>query len=363
MHVGIDARLVGYRRGGIAAYVCRLVEALAKVPEGEEFTVFCGRKPGMSVHGFRRRTLWTPPHHPLEQWALPVELALERLDVLHSPDFIPPFRRRCPAVITIHDLAFMRYPETKDAAGLGYYGQVARALRDAEGIIAVTEATRKDLEDLLGVPPGRVRVVRHGVDPVFQPLGDRSKVKAFCKARGLPETFILWVGTIEPRKNLGVLLQAVRRLPEGIGTLVVAGEPGWRHEETLALLRGLEREGRAIYYGPAGEGDLLMLYNAAWAFAFPSLYEGFGFPPLEAMACGTPVVASTTPALQEVLGDAALFVPPADVEGLQEALVWLAEDGKERSRLRDAGLARAGEFSWDRAAAATLEVYREVARR
>lgn len=358
MRIGIDARLVGYRRGGIATYVSRLVEALT-VAEDDELTVFCGRKNGLPAGDFRKRTLWTPPHHPFEQWALPLELALQPLDVLHCPDFIAPIRRRCPAVITVHDLAFLRFPDTKDLEGLTHYGQIERAVSDADGIIAVTEATRRDLTELLGVAPDRVTVIHHGVSAAFRPLSDREPVRAFCRAKGLPERFVLWVGTIEPRKNLNALLRAISLLPETI-MLVVAGERGWRDEETWDLLRSLEREGRAFYFGPASEKDLLMLYNVAWAFAYPSLYEGFGFPPLEAMACGTPVVASTTPALQEVLGEAALFVEPDDVAGLAQQLARLADDSEERTRLKNAGLARAKEFSWEATARHTLQVYREA---
>ncbi len=367
MRIGIDARLVGYRRGGISTYILQLVEAFDRLGHGEHFTLLCGRKsrfPGLRASRFRTDRLWTPPHHPLEQWTLPVELALRPVDVLHCPDFIPPFRRRCRAVITVHDLAFLKFPEAKDQASLRYYRQTSRAVAEAEGIIAVTEATRQDLGDLLGVPRERVRVIHHGIASCFRPLPDRDAVQEFCRAKGLPESFILWVGTIEPRKNLAALLQAVQRMapwmPGSSGTLVVAGERGWRDEGTWALLRKLEGEGLATYFGPAEQEDLLMLYNAAWVFAFPSLYEGFGLPPLEAMACGSPVVASDTPALREVLAGAAVFVEPDDVDGLATQLMRLAEEPEERQSLREAGLVQAGQFHWDKTAAETLGLYREV---
>lgn len=356
MRIGIDARLVGYRRGGIATYVTRLIEALGKVATDDEITVFSGRKSGLPSGGFRKRALWTPPHHPLEQWALPVELAFEALDILHCPDFIPPFRRSFPAVITVHDLAFLRFPDTKDQEGLAYYRQVGRAVAETEGIIAVTEATRGDILEMLDVEPDRVQVVHHGVSPRFHPLGHCEEIQAFRRQHRLPDRFMLWVGTIEPRKNLDALLQAVELAKE---TLVVAGERGWRDEATWERLRA----STAIYFGPADERDLLMLYNAAWAFAYPSIYEGFGFPPLEAMACGTPVIASATAALREVLGDAALFVEHDDVEGLAEQLRRLSADIQEQRRLTEAGLARAKQFSWEECARKTLAVYRDAAGR
>lgn len=355
--------MVGYRRGGIATYVSRLAEGLAHVCGDEEFTLFRSRRGPPQAPGtnFRVHTLRTPPHHRLEQWALPLELAFEGLDVLHSPDFIPPAHRRCPAVITVHDLAFLRYPETKDDEALRYYGQIATAVASAEGIIAVTDATRRDLAELLGVAGGRVDVVHHGVAPCFRPLDDQAALQEFRLGHGLPERFMLWVGTIEPRKNLTVLFRAMRLLPGE--TLVVAGEPGWKHQESWEMLEELEREGRAVYYGPADEEELVMLYNCAWAFVFPSIYEGFGLPPLEAMACGTPVVSASIPALREVLGGAAVWVEPDDPEGVAAGLVRLRDDEPERTRLRAEGLARAQRFRWDRAAAETMAVYRKAAGR
>lgn len=363
MRTGIDGRLVGYRRGGIATYVAGLAEGLAECCRDEKFTLFRSRKGPSQAPGvnFQVHTLRTPPHHRLEQWTLPVELAFEGLDVLHCPDFIPPFRRRCPAVITVHDLAFLRYPETKDDEALRYYGQIEKAVASAEGIIAVTEATRRDLAQLLGVAEGRVDVVRHGIARCFRPLNDEDALNEFRLRHGLPARFMLWVGTIEPRKNLPVLFRAMGLFPGE--TLVVAGQPGWKHQATWEMLTDLEREGRAVYYGPAGEEDLVMLYNCAWAFVFPSIYEGFGLPPLEAIACGTPVVSASIPALREVLGGAAVWVEPHDPESVAAGLLRLRDDESERMRLRVEGLERARGFRWDRAAAETMVVYRKAAGR
>lgn len=370
MRIGIDARLVAYQHGGTSTYVRRLAGALAQLDPEDDFTLLQSRrslKPLAVGPKVRVRPLWTPPHHPLEQWSLPLELALLPLDVLHSPDFIPPFRRRCPAVVTVHDLSFRRYPETKTADSLRYYDQVDRAVADAEAIIAVSEATRADMEELLGVPPERVDVVYHGVDSCYRPMGDRAAVREFCRRRGLPERFILWVGTLEPRKNLGCLFQALaemgHQLPDSLGTLVLAGPRGWRWEETEALFQRLDIQRRTIFYGPATEEELRLLYNAAWVFVFPSIYEGFGLPPLEAMACGTPVVASSAPALPEILGDAALYFDPEDTAGLGQHLLRLAEDAPLRESLVRAGLARAGAFRWEETARRTLEVYRKAAAR
>ena len=369
MRIGIDARLVAYQRGGISIYIHRLVEALSEIaPEQEEFTLLQSRRdsrPLIVKPAFQTHTLFTPPHHLWEQWTLPLELMGQPLDVLHSPDFIPPFRRRCPAVITVHDLSFQLFPETKTAESLRYYNQIDRAVREAQGIIAVSETTRRDMERMLGVSPERVDVVYHGVDRFYREVKNPQALREFCQAKGLPETFLLAVGTLEPRKNLSCLFQALscagNRLPRDQHKLVVAGAPGWRYEETERLFASLGLEEQTIFFGPATEEELVLLYNSAWALVFPSLYEGFGLPPLEAMACGTPVIASSAPALPEVLGDAALYFDPHDPEELAGHLVRLAQDTPLRDRLRQAGLERARSFRWQDTAQRTLEVYHRAA--
>jgi glycosyltransferase involved in cell wall biosynthesis len=366
----IDTRLVAYQRGGITTYVRRLAAALAGAGASPDtaFRLLVARRDPAALEappGFETQVLWTPPHHPLEEWTLGMELVVSGIDLIHSPDFIPPFRRRCPAVITVHDLAFLRFPDTKTAASLRYYGQVPRAVRDAEAIIAVSRATARDLSELLGVPRDRMRVIHHGVDPTYRPLADRAAVRAFCAQRGLPEEFVLWVGTQEPRKNLPCLFAgfaaAKDRLPPGKGNLVIAGPRGWGFEAIDAAFQeaGIARE--TTFFGPATEADLVLLYNAAWAFAFPSLYEGFGLPPLEAMACGVPVLASNAPAMPEVLRDAALYFAPGDPEALAELLVRVAHEPALAAALSAAGVAHAAAFRWEATAAATLDLYREVA--
>ena len=372
MRYGIDARLWAYQTGGIPTYIRRLSRGLCEAALGrdEAVTIFQSRRSPKRVESSRRcevRRLWTPPHHVLEEWALGVELAMVPLDLIHSPDFIPPFRRRCPAVITVHDLDFLRSPETKTPASLRYYGQIGRAVDDAEGIISVSETTARDLTDLLGVDRGRIHVVYHGVGEAFRPLDGLGAVGEFCRRRGLPPQFILWVGTIEPRKNLQCLFQAmtgvIDRLPESKAHLVLVGPRGWG---TGPIKAAFERSGlgnRTTFFGAASEEELVLLYNAAWVFAFPSTYEGFGLPPLEAMACGTPVVASSAPALPEVLGDAALFFDPRDPEELGAALLRVAEDGDLAARLAASGISRAARFRWADTASRTLNVYRTVAGR
>jgi glycosyltransferase involved in cell wall biosynthesis len=255
------------------------------------------------------------------------------------------------------------YPKLLTGESGRYYGQIKRAVESADGIIAVSENTRRDLAELLGVPTERVDVIYHAADERFRPLDDQA-AKEFCQEHDLPESFILWVGILEPRKNLEVLLRALTILrdkeKELHHKLVVAGAKGWLYENTIKLVDELRLADDVIFFGTASVADLLLLYNGARLFVFPSLYEGFGLPPLEAMACGTPVVCSRTSSLPEVLGEAALYFDPLDAEALAEAIQRLAEDEGLRQELRQRGLEQAAKFSWQKTAEQTLAVYRRV---
>ncbi|MCX6022572.1 MAG: glycosyltransferase family 1 protein [Chloroflexi bacterium] len=367
MRIGLDLRLAAYREGGIPQYGRPLLRALADLAPDDQFVALQhrkGPKPLVKAANVTTSKLWTPPHHRWEQAALALELLPRRLDVLHSPDFIAPRRRNCPAVITVHDLAFLRFPDILTPDSARYYGQVQRAVENADGVIAVSESTRADMAAYLGSPLDRIKVIHHGIDPEFNPAEQPGDVAAFCRDHGLPQRFILWVGTLEPRKGISVLLEALslaqRGLPEEFGTLVVAGPLGWLSEGLTARAEALGLGARVRFFGPATRAELVQLYQAAWVFAFPSLYEGFGLPPLEAMACGTPVIASDAPALPEVLGNAAMFTPALNPDALASALTSLAHDPALRARLRAAGLKRAAGFRWEHTARATMQVYREA---
>lgn len=369
MRIGIDARLIYYRQAGIGQYIQSLIGGLAREdpPEQDEFVVLQHRKDTHHLtpaSHFRRRSTWTPCHHSLEQWTLPLEIWPLRLDLLHSPDYVPPFRRNCRSVITVHDLAFLQTPEILTTESARYYGQIDRAVRDAEGIIAVSHSTKRDMMNLLAVPAHRVTVVHEAANPVFRPLDDAAALNAVRKRYDLPERFILFIGTIEPRKNLPTLIQAYRLLREregpGLPALVVAGAKGWLFDSVFALVEQLDLVDQVLFTGGIPWVDVPALYNLAEAFVFPSLYEGFGLPPLEAMACGTPVIAADVSSIPEVVGEAGLLIDPNDAEGLSEALGRVLNDPALRQDLRQRGLARAREFSWDRAARETLAVYRQA---
>lgn len=366
MRIGIDARLIFYHKAGIGQYILRLTQALAQINRDDAFILFTSRKdttPHIEQANFKRQPLWTPSHHRFERIALSLELAPFALDVLHSPDFIPPAWTRCPTVITMHDLAFLLYPRFLTRESARYYSQVDLAARQADHIIAVSNSTKHDTIRLLGVPESKITVIYEAAHPLFTPM-DPTRARAFVQTQyHLPPEFILFVGTIEPRKNLPTLLRAFKRLRDNYksqAVLAIAGQRGWLVEEVDRVIAELQLDNTVRFLGGVRNEELVYLYNAASAFVLPSFYEGFGLPPLEAMACGTPVIVSNVSSLPEVVGDAGLLVAPDDVEELAVAMSRVLTDTTLREELRNKGLKRARTFSWERAARETLAVYRQT---
>lgn len=368
MRIGIDARLNAYRGGGIPEYTRQLLTALAALTDQDEFVALQHHRhaqPLVTAPHVRRATMFTPPHHRLEQWSLPVELLPLRLDVLHCPDFVAPRRRPCAAVVTIHDLGFLRYPEILDAAAQRYYAQVRDSVRHADAVIAVSEATRRDISRLLGLPVERIDRVYEAAAPLFGPQPVAPDAYRTINQQPIRAgTFALFVSTLEPRKNLPTLLRALRicldRRPDVPYRLVVAGGRGWRDEIIFTTIRDLHLADVVMLLGNVSPEDLCWLYNACVVYANPSLYEGFGLPVLEALACGAPTLVADTSSLPEVAGEAALILPPEDAAAWAEALerIWHAEE--ERHALARRGPAQAARFSWQQTARETLAIYRRI---
>ena len=363
MHIGIDARLTHYRVGGISTYIRRLIGALEDLADQQDdFTIFRSRKSQVSsTTRFLEKPLWTPPHHRLERWALSAELARFRLDVLHSPDFIPPIHGAKHHVITIHDLTFLHYPQHKDSAALRYYnGQIKVAVKQADHILAVSEATKYDLIEMLNVPSRKITVQPHGVDEQFRLLS--SQELSVAKNRlNLPEKFILHVGTLEPRKNIPMLLEAYlqlrNRLPDA-PALVLVGHIGWLFEETQNHIETLQAQGHPIFIqGDIEDALLPAVYNLASILVMPSFYEGFGLPALEAMACGTPVIVSNNSSLPEVVDTAGILIDAHQPDSLTTALFSVLTDPLQHETMRQLGLERAKLFTWEQSAQIALSVY------
>ena len=359
MRIGIDCRIAHYTPGGTGVYTRRLAQALASLPAmaADELVLLEAASSRQTLApNTRRGRLFTPSHHRWEQLLLPLEVLPRRLDVLHSPDYVPPFVRNCRSVITVHDLAFLRWPELLTPDSHAYFnGHIRRAVESADAIIAVSQATKRDVLELLDAPADKVRVVHEAAGFDLAPV-EGTEIERWLDAEGLPRDYVLFVGTFEPRKNLPRLIEAFAEVhARGCsGQLLLAGSPGW-----LAgpVMEAVERHSSYVLTRPFDP----RLYQGARALAFPSLYEGFGLPVLEAMACGTPVLTSTMSSLPEIAGDAALLVDPLDVSAIAGGLWRLLNDTELADELSHRGLARAAEFSWRRAALETLDVYHSLA--
>jgi glycosyltransferase involved in cell wall biosynthesis len=382
VRVVIDARpAVAPYRTGIGQYTWELLRHLPRVDPEISYVAWYLNAP--AVVGGPRRFLqevsapnlaerWTPiPARWFERLSARFDLPrvewFARFDVLFAPNFIPPPTRTRALVVTVHDLAFRRFPETAPHGTRWWLGRLDRTLADAARIIAVSESTRRDLIELYDVAPDRVVVIPHGVDrDAFRPEPPRE-VEAVRRRFGIDGPYLLSLGGIEPRKNLPNLIRAFAALPaDARPSLVIAGagvawnpEGGRLLDAALAELPADVR-GRIRLVGYVSGAEKSALIAGARAMVYPSLYEGFGLPLLEAMACGTPVLTSNVSSLPEVAGGAALLVDPQDVDSIREGMHRLLTDDQLRSRLAEAGTSRAAAFSWTETARRTASVLRDV---
>jgi len=370
--VGLDAHLLSldatYRAAGASRYIYQLLEHLPAVDRNLRLHAYLADPrvalPGWTYHRSRWPT-WRPAVRILwEQVALPIEARRDGLRLVHAPFCVGPLSGSCPLVVSIHDLSFYRYPELCQPANRRYLQQATRlSAQRARLVLASSASTRDDVVEILKVPHERVAVVHLGVDDTLRPVTDRQRLTAFRESHGLPEHMILYLGTLEPRKNLPTLLGAYARLcgqPGFAHRLVIAGGKGWYYDEVEAAVQRYGLADRVLFPGYVADAELPLWYSAADLFVYPSLYEGFGLPPLEALACGTPVVTSSVSSLPEVVGDAALTVPPLDEGGLATAMERLLNDGELAATFRERGLRRAAEMSWRRVARETAQQYRKV---
>lgn len=373
LHVGLNAHLLSlgrdYRSAGPNWYIYNMLCQLPVAAPHLRYTAFLyePRFPAPQDLRVKRSRLSTvTPFRRIawEQFIAPKLLRQEQLDLLHGMAFVAPLRSPCPTVITIFDLSFVRFPTAFKPGNRLYLRMMTRiSARKARQVIAISESTRRDVIAWLNLPSERVQTVYCGIDRSFQPL-PQAKVAAFRHGRGLPERFVLFLGTIQPRKNLVRLVDAFADLIAQDDTrmadlhLVIAGGKGWLSEPVFARVEELGLADRVHFPGYVPEEEKRLWYNAAACFCYPSLYEGFGLPPLEAMACGVPVVSSNVSSLPEVVGDAALTVAPDDTSALAEALRRVLVDPELSAELARRGQARAMRFSWHDAARQTADVYR-----
>ena len=391
MKVVVNAQLLhtgsSYRGAGVSSYCRNLLTALAAQTGGHELIAFLNDRnfrcpqgrPGLEL----RYTRW-PAAAPLpriiwEQTALPLTAGAVQADLVHGLVNTLPLASNAPGVVTVHDLSFLRLPERFPRLKRLYLTGLTRAsVHKARRVIAVSRQTAADVRELFGMDSRRVEVVYNGVGAQFGPL-PAAEVSDFRQRMGLPSRFLLYVGTLEPRKNLPHLLRAYAgwqadTVTGGDVALVLAGAKGWHYQEIFDLVTELglvehvpgapSEQGRMIYFpGFVPEQELRLWYNAADAFVYPSLFEGFGLPVLEAMASGAPVICSDAPSLQEVAGDAAMIVPAQDQPALQDAFERLFSEQSLAAQLRERGTRQAERFSWQRAAAETIDVYETALQR
>lgn len=382
MHIGINAHLLAftgnYRQAGLSRYIYEILTRMPPLRPAARFTALTGndpvpedfpRFPNLSLAPSRFPTGRAPVRIAWEQLVMPFATARLGLDLLFCPVNVRPLLSPCPTVITIHDLIFLRYPKAFHPLKRLYLTALTGwSARHAAHVIAVSEATRQDVITLLRVDPRRVTTVHNGVGTRFAPASPEERA-AFRKAKEINGRTILYVGTLEPRKNITTLLEAFSRLIDNPDfadvTLLIGGSKGWYYNEIFATAErlGLSARGRVRWLDRVPDEDLPLWYNIANVCAYPSLYEGFGLPPLEAMACGTPVVASNTSALPEVVGSAGILLDPNNVQAWTNSLARVLSEPDLARNMSEEGRKQATRFSWDRAAAETLSILENVAAR
>ncbi len=369
MRIAIDYTSAVQQHAGIGRYTRELIRALAQLDHDSRYTLFsAGHDPEGYAwpSNFRTRELPLTDRHLAILWQrlrlpLPVEFITGGADIYHSPDFVLAPVLHAKRVLTIHDLSFMRLPECSSPPLLEYLMRnVPRSIERADLILADSESTQQDLVELLHVDPAQTRVVYAGIDPNF---GEHLDVDTARKKYGLQRPYILSVGTLQPRKNYVRLIKAfalLRQEQQVDIDLVIAGGNGWLYEEIFETITELGLEERVHVTGFVDEADLPSLYAGAAVFAFPTLYEGFGMPVLEALACGAPVLTANTSSLPEAAGEAALLVDPLNIEGMAEGLWRLLDERELRNELMSHAEEQLAKFTWPHAAADLLASYKSL---
>ncbi len=402
MHLILGAYLLsgtpGYRQAGIHQYSRALIEHLAAdasrlpgsltvlvSPTAREQLAGLPQDAPVRVWPASRSTETPWQRIWVEQVETPARLRHMDRALYHGLAFVAPLRAPCPTVITVHDLSFITRPATHKPLNRIYLSLFTRwSCQRAARVIAVSEWTRRDVISRLGVQPARVDVIPHGVHRRFRPL-PADEVAAFKRDKGISDQAIFFLGSLEPRKNLVTLIEAFALVSgqmtdhrpqrtdreergltadgESAATetqLIIGGAPGWKYEPIFARVKALGLEGRVRFVGQIAQDVLPLWYNACAVFAYPSLYEGFGMPALEAMACGAPVIVSNVTSLPEVVGAAGIQLDPLDARAWAEALAGVLREPARQQHMRAASLRRAAQFTWQATAQRTIETYMQA---
>jgi glycosyltransferase involved in cell wall biosynthesis len=373
MRIGFDATALPAEPVGAGRYIIRLVRALAAHSAEHELVVFVQDNRRVLIDTpLLENVRWieTPEISPArrlvwEQTTLPRLARRSGIDLLHSPHYTRPLSLSCASVVTFHDMTFLLYPQLHTRTKRLFFPWMMRmSARRADAIIADSDSTRRDAMKILQIPAEKIVTVPLGIGEEFHPVTDVDLLEDCRRRYNLPQTFLLYVGLVEPRKNLPLLLEAYARLSqqEDAPPLIVVGRFGWMVEDVFRQIEALHLQERVHFSGYIPDQDLPLVYNLAQSLLYPSRYEGFGFPPLEAMACGTPVITTAVSAMQDQVGDAGLLIPPQDELALFEAMRRLSNDRVLREDLSVRGRRQAEKFTWNQTARKTLNIYQQVAR-
>lgn len=377
MRIGVDITAAVTQGGGIGRYTRELIYALVRADKENEYCLFSAKQPAVLPVPDPIPTGENIDYHqaPLgERWLyrlwyrlrlpLPVQLVTGQIDLFHSPDFVlPPVRGDVPTILTVHDLSFIHYPNTFTPALVNYLnGVVPWSVERATHILADSQATKEDLTNIWNVPAEKVTVLYSGVSGRFRPVTDKKQLAAVRKKYDIGDKpYLVSVSTLQPRKNFQMLIQAFKPVAkQQPHNLIIAGGKGWLYEEMLAEVEKQRLEGRVKFIGFVADSDLPSLYSEASLMVFPSLYEGFGLPLLEAMACGVPVLTSNASCLPEVAGEAAVLLSPTDQAAWSQTMNELLSNSGQRAKLVAAGFLQARKFTWKKAAGQLLEIYQEL---
>lgn len=382
MILGIDGKPLLMEKTGIGIYVDRLLMALSSLDRSSTIKVYLpfsmvqlGREARKYEDELRQQygdqIKFVSSHFPpkLRRWIwqqsnlLPMELTIGDVDLFHATNLVLPPLKRAKAVLTLYDLTFALFPSFHVKGMQAIAREVKRSASRADGLIAISEHTKQDAIEQLGIPAERIRVTLLAADERYRVLDDQLAIQNVLSRYGIDREFIFYTGTLEPRKNVPTLVRAFHRFRQEAKAphrLVIAGKKGWLYEQIFDEVKQLGLSGEVIFAGYVPDDDLPFLYNGATLFAYPSLYEGFGLPPLEAMACGCPVVTSNVSSLPEVVGDAGLMIDPQSADDLASALAKVVGDSELAARMRISGLVRAATFSWDRCGRETLSLYQDI---
>ena len=375
MNIAIDLTPIPPQKTGVGIYAVNLIRALGNFDNKNQYWIFVKNSHSQDFDPKREnfhiviysnilqnkflRLAW-------EQVVLPIQLWRKKIELLHSIHYTTPLFAPCKRVITFHDMTFFLFPEKHVFIKKIFFRVIIPfSAKKANRLIAVSESTKKDIETILGIDGGKIDVVYETIDKIFRPIEKSFAISQIKEKYKIKDKFILYVGVLEPRKNISTLIKAYANLIFGNKInhqLIIVGKKGWGCQEIFKIVQNLNLSKKVIFTGYLSEKELVFLYNGADLFVYPSLYEGFGIPPLEALACGTPVLSSNISSIPEVVGEEGILVNPHNIEEISESMYRVLTDEKLRNVLKEKGIRRAKEFSEEKLAKKTIEVYKKVTR-